>query len=180
MIKHRFRLTLLLLATIFSLFGNRSTIYAVDSTGLPNFHIVAPGIYRGGAPSNAGLVSLKKMGIHTIIDLRGRSQSSREKPKALAMGFTWINLQMGSEPPTQKQVNTLLETLKRAPGEPIFIHCQHGADRTGCMIGIYRVAVQHWDYNSTYKEMRKYGFKPYYKKLANAVRERVTTPSPAR
>jgi hypothetical protein len=37
---------------------------------LPNLHPVAPGIWRGAAPTEAGLRHLKAMGIKTVIDLR--------------------------------------------------------------------------------------------------------------
>jgi tyrosine-protein phosphatase SIW14 len=146
---------------------------APPAAALPNFHQVTPTIFRGGAPTLQGLKQLKEKGIHTIIDLRISPDLVKvEKARAKEMGFTWINLPMGSEPPTKKQVETLLATLAKSEEEPVFVHCQHGADRTGCMIGIYRVAVQDWKYADTYTEMRKYGFKKYYTKLANAVKER--------
>ena len=140
---------------------------------LPNFHQVGPGIYRGGAPTQAGLARLKAMGIHTIIDLRCEHKlAMQEKPRAEALGFTWVNLPMGAEPPTQQQVDTLLAALAKAPAETVFVHCQHGADRTGCMIGIYRVQVQGWSFADAWKEMRRYGFNPIWKKLTAAVRTR--------
>jgi len=141
---------------------------------LPNFHQVGPGIYRGAAPTTAGLTKLKAMGIRTVVDLRIAPKTvKKEKAIAQGMGFNFINLPMGSEPPTQKQVNTLLATLKKAPGEPVFVHCQHGADRTGCMIGIYRETQQGWQWAPTFKEMRKYGFNPRWTKLSAATKERV-------
>lgn len=164
-------LTLFFICCLLAVAGS---VRAAESVDLPNFHDVAPGIYRGAAPTAKGLAQLKKMGVRTIIDLRcEKKKAAAEKPVAEGLGFTWINLPMGSEPPTQKQVDTLLATLAKAPKEPVFVHCQHGADRTGCMIGIYRVAVQGWAYEKTYKEMRSYGFKPYYTKLADAVKSRV-------
>jgi protein tyrosine/serine phosphatase len=147
---------------------------------LPNFHTVSPGIYRGGAPTEEGLRKLRAKGVRTIIDLRiSPKQVKKEKALAESLGFRWLNLPMGSEPPTSKQVSTLLSTLKKASGEPVFVHCQHGADRTGCMIGIWRVTQENWSYPQTYKEMRKYGFKPYYTKLADAVKQRAK-PAPAK
>ncbi len=141
--------------------------------GVPNYHTVAPGITRGAAPTTAGLRALKKLGVHTIIDLRiSPKQVKAEKKQAGALGFTWVNIPMGAEPPTQKQVDAFLAILARAPGESVFVHCQYGADRTGTMIGIYRVQVQGWSYTQAYAEMRKYGFKPYYTKLADAVKKR--------
>lgn len=140
---------------------------------LPNFHTVDPGIYRGGAPTAQGLQKLKSLGIHTIIDLRiSPHLVKREKADAQRLGFTWINLPMGADPPTARQVSTLLATLKRAPSEPVYVHCQHGADRTGCMIGIWRETHDGWAFTQAWAEMRKYGFNPHWAKLTAAVRKR--------
>ena len=42
----------------------------VDPKDLPNFAVVAPGIYRGAAPTVKGLGELKKLGVAHVIDLR--------------------------------------------------------------------------------------------------------------
>jgi protein tyrosine/serine phosphatase len=138
---------------------------------LPNFHPVDPGIYRGGAPTPAGLSQLKAMGVKTIIDLRiSPKRVKREGVEARAMGFQWMNLPMGADPPTPKQVAILLATLKQAsPASPVFVHCEHGADRSGCMLAIYRIEDDHWTFARAWKEMRRYGFNPHWKKLAWAV-----------
>jgi len=152
-----------------------------DSPDLPNLHTVAPGIYRGAAPTVAGLQRLRAMGVHTVIDLRIAPKTVRkEKAEVERLGMKWINLPMSGDPPTPKQVDTLLTTLKAAPRDPVFVHCQHGADRTGCMLGIYRVTQQGWSYDQAYKEMRKYGFKPHYTELADAVHKRVPESHQAR
>src|SRR5437868_6082192 len=85
-----------------------------EDRDLPNFHTVETNIYRGAAPTAEGLKQLRKKGIHTIIDLRiSPKQVQAEKKEAERLGFTWINLPMGSDPPTTKQVATLIATLKR-------------------------------------------------------------------
>lgn len=155
------------------LFAGVRTPVSAAPEDLPNFHQVAPGIYRGAAPTPAGLEKLRAMGIHTVIDLRiSPRQVKIEKAQAEQLGFKWINLPMGAEPPTKKQVATFLATLKQAPQEPVFVHCQHGADRTGCMFGIWRVTQQGWTFEQAWPEMRRYGFNPHWKKLTAAVRER--------
>jgi protein tyrosine/serine phosphatase len=144
--------------------------FATDPPGLPNFHTTVPGIYRGGAPTVQGLKRLKAMGVHTIIDLRIAPKTVRkEEILARSMGFQWINLPMGSDAPTPREVSTLLATLKRAPQQSVYVHCQHGADRTGCMIGIWRVTQQGWSYPRAFAEMRRYGFNPRWTHLSNAV-----------
>ena len=146
---------------------------AADNSNLPNFHTVAPGITRGAAPTEAGLKQFKAMGVKTIIDLRIAPRTvKKEGIEARALGFQWINLPMGSDPPTPREVATLLTTLKQAPQSPVFVHCQHGADRTGCMIGIYRVTQQGWSFSQAFAEMRRDGFNPRWVKLRQAVESR--------
>jgi len=139
--------------------------------GLPNFHRVEPGIYRGAAPTAQGLKSLKTMGVKTIIDLRIEKTRHQAKRDAEALGFRWIGLPMGKEAPTKQQVNTLLTTLGDPSKHPVYVHCQYGADRTGCMIGLYRVTVQDWPFEKAWAEMRRYGFKKFLAEQKAIVRK---------
>ena len=41
-----------------------------------------------------------------------------------------------------------------------FIHCTHGHDRTGLVVGCYRVLKQGWTKNDAYAEMLQHGFHP--------------------
>ena len=147
---------------------------------LPNFHEVHPYLFRGGEPTEAGLKKLKEMGVATIIDLRAPTEMHIDEPAAAKkLGFHYINLVMDSHAPTDKQVETVLTEIERAKNESekgvkdksIFVHCAHGSDRTGCMIGIWRVTQEGWDYPTTYKEMRQYYFTPKFTRLSGAVEE---------
>jgi protein tyrosine phosphatase (PTP) superfamily phosphohydrolase (DUF442 family) len=143
----------------------------VSAHDLPNFHAVTPMLLRGAAPTPAGLDSLQKMGVKTIIDLRIAPKTvAKERAQLDRMGVHFLNLPMSGEPPTEAQIQTLLKTIADPAQQPVFVHCQHGADRTGTMIGIYREHVMGWPYERTYKEMRRYGFNPHWKKLSATVR----------
>ena len=144
--------------------------------GIPNFHTVAPGITRGAAPTLQGLQALKAMGVQTVVDLRISPRLvRREAAEAHALGFRFLNLPMGSDPPTPRQVSVFLAALDAAsPQHPVFVHCQHGADRTGCMVGIYR-EQQGWAFPRAWAEMRRYGFNPRWTLLTQAVRARAKT-----
>ncbi|MHB0998088.1 MAG: fused DSP-PTPase phosphatase/NAD kinase-like protein [Armatimonadota bacterium] len=169
----KIELIFLLAFSIFITGGMVSSATNDYKPGLPNFHKVDTGIYRGGAPTDTGLKNLKEMNIQTIIDLRISPDLVKvEKKIAEKMGFKWLNIPMGKEAPTQKQVDTFLSVLEKSAKEPVFVHCQHGADRTGCMIGIYRVKVQQWSFQQAWTEMRKYGFKLFLNELKDAVRKR--------
>ncbi len=140
---------------------------------LPNFAAVAPGIFRGAAPTEAGLRRLKAMGVRTIIDLRIEQRGQKaEAETARRLGMERLRLRMGREAPTAKQVSLFLNTLADPAKRPVFIHCQHGADRTGAMIGIYRITRQGWNFPRAWAEMRRYGFKPWLGELKQAVSSR--------
>ena len=81
---------------------------------------------------------------------------------------------MSDKAPTKAQVDTLLKTIDdgKEKEKPVFVHCAHGSDRTGCMVGIWRVTRDGWSFDDTYKEMRKYWFGPKYLKLKDAVKSR--------
>lgn len=46
----------------------------------------------------------------------------------------------------------------RAPGQFWLVHCTHGQDRTGFIIGEYRVRVDHWSPAEAYAEMLAHHF----------------------
>jgi tyrosine-protein phosphatase SIW14 len=140
---------------------------------VPNFATVAPNIYRGAAPTTEGLKEIKALGIKTIIDLRIEKKGQKEEAAAAtALGLQRIRIPMGAEAPNDKQVQLFLATLAASKKSPVFVHCQHGADRTGAMIGIYRATQQHWAFEPIYTEMRNYGFKPFLTALKNSVKQR--------
>jgi hypothetical protein len=44
----------------------------------------------------------------------------------------------------------------------IYVHCLHGEDRTGLVIGLERVFVEGWSPESAWKEMLAFGFHTFY------------------
>lgn len=145
----------------------------VNPKDLPNFAVVAPGIYRGAAPTAKGLEHLKQLGVVQVIDLRiERKGQDEEAAMAKRLGLQRTRIRMGREAPTVKQVNEFMEMVRQAKTKPVFVHCQHGADRTGAMIGIYRAVDCGWKFDDIWKEMRRYGFKTYLNELKDSVRKR--------
>jgi len=143
---------------------------------LPNFHQVAPYLYRGGEPTETGLEQVKKMGVATIIDLRGAGPDTKiEKEQAEKLGMHYANLPMDSRAPSNEQVDQFLHAVEKAKAanadKAVFVHCQHGSDRTGCMVGVWRVTHDGWSYDKAYEEMRKYYFGPKFVNLSTTVRQ---------
>ncbi|MBY0549146.1 MAG: tyrosine-protein phosphatase [Candidatus Obscuribacterales bacterium] len=156
--------------------ADTTTAPAKKIVDLPNFHQVHPFLYRGGEPTPEGVNQLNNMGVKTIFDLRNPGEKKwDEESAARKLGIKYIAMPMNSAAPTSKQVKTMMraiESAKKAPADgSVFVHCAHGSDRTGCMMGIWRVTEEKWNYDAAYKEMRKYWFTPKFTNLSGAVRK---------
>jgi protein tyrosine/serine phosphatase len=126
--------------------------------GVWNFAKVNDRLYRGAEPSAAGIVHLKELGAKSIIDLRLASEvRNQEQKAALGNGLVYTNVPLrGLGAPTAEQVKLVLGLIDTLPS-PVFIHCQHGCDRTGTIIACYRIAHDQWTSRSALDEAKLYG-----------------------
>src|ERR1700747_3910539 len=72
--------------------------------GLPNGGRVNDVLYRGAQPHTTGLQELKKLGITTIVDLRGENPGLRdfEREQAESLGIRFVNIPVsGWSPPSE-------------------------------------------------------------------------------
>jgi protein tyrosine/serine phosphatase len=60
--------------------------------------------------------------------------------------------------PEDEDVIRWLQVVTDKSKQPIFVHCQHGADRTGTMVAIYRIIVEGWSKEEAIKELTEGGF----------------------
>lgn len=123
--------------------------------GVPNLHKVADTLYRSAQPSAEGMRSLKAMGIETIVNLRS-FHSDREEIGHT--GLAYEHIYMKAWHPEEEEVVRFLQVVTNSKRAPVLVHCQHGADRTGTMCVLYRVAVQGWSKEEAVKEMMQGGF----------------------
>jgi protein tyrosine phosphatase (PTP) superfamily phosphohydrolase (DUF442 family) len=142
----------------------RSWAARVERPGLPNLHQVGPGLYRSAQPTAEGMKELEKMGIKTVVNLRALHSDKDEIGKAKLVSE---RIPMNTWKPTEDQVVRFLRVVTDKNRGPILVHCQHGADRTGMMCAIYRVAVCGWTKQEAIQEMTKgdFGFHPMWTNL---------------
>jgi len=163
-----------------SQFGNNQrqaeTIHAqkkwaerIELPGLPNFHKVSDDLYRGSQPTAEGMKQLEKLGVKTVINLRSM-HSDRDVTKDTALAYEHINMTTLSV--EDDDVVRFLRIVTDGSRTPVFVHCQHGADRTGTLCAIYRIAVQGWSKDDAVEEMTKggFGFHSIWQNLPNYVR----------
>src|SRR5246127_3227876 len=128
--------------------------------GVPNAGKVSDGLIRGAQPSAQGLAELKKLGVTTIVDLRGNTGPvTWERAQAESLGMRFIDIPVsGWSPPSNSQVAEFLKLFQQDPTQKIFVHCYYGSDRTGVMVAAYRMAQQHWTPDQAAAEMDSFGF----------------------
>lgn len=131
----------------------------IEAPGVGNFHQVGDHIFRGAQPTASGFKNLAKLGVRTVIDLRGGKDLGRDERKYVeAEGMHYVNIPMaGLTAPSDQQVATAFAILNDPSAWPVFVHCRRGADRTGTVIACYRIAHDHWDNQKALLEARMNG-----------------------
>ncbi len=134
---------------------------AADLTapGVRNFHQVDEHIYRGAQPAPGGFKSLAKLGVKTVIDLRGgKEHTAAEEELVKAAGMRYIHIPLGGySAPTNEEVAKILAIFNDSAGWPVFVHCRRGADRTGTVVACYRISHDHWSNEKALTEAKLHG-----------------------
>jgi len=137
-----------------------------------NFYKVDNHVYRGGQPKSEGFQYLAKIGVKTVLDLRepGR-RSAEEEREVTALGMKYVNVPMtGLTPPTESEITKILGMLEDDSTGAVFVHCMRGADRTGAVLGAYRVDHDHWDNTRALQEAKADGMGFFQLPRANFIR----------
>jgi len=122
---------------------------------LKNFYKVSDDLYRGAQPTREGFLALERLGVKTDVNLRlGGSDAE------LVVGTSISQFEIPADPweLENEDVVAFLEIVADRGRAPVFVHCSHGADRTGAMTAIYRIAVQGWSKDEAIAEMTQGGF----------------------
>ena len=168
---HLLKLCLVLLLAAASPAGARDR-GVPPSEGIGNFGKVNDGLYRGAQPDAAGIKNLARLGIKTIINLSMTNELWKaEASEASATGITYTNVPLkGLGRPSDAQVAKLLTLIETLPA-PVFIHCQHGCDRTGTIVACYRIKHHNWSSKSALEEATKYGLSTYERGMREYILE---------
>jgi protein tyrosine phosphatase (PTP) superfamily phosphohydrolase (DUF442 family) len=127
----------------------------VKLEGVPNLYRVSGELYRSDQPSPQGMRNLKNLGLKTIINLRSFHSDRDEIGDT---GLAYEHITMKAWHPEEKEAVRFLKIVTDPQRAPVLVHCQHGADRTGAMIAVYRIAVQGWSKAEAIREMTEGGF----------------------
>ena len=99
------------------------------------------------------------MGVKTVVSLRTFS-SDRDALKGT--GLRYVRIPCQAWRPDEADVLRFLKVVADPANQPVFVHCQQGADRTGCAVAVYRVVEQGWKMEDAVAEMERFGFHPVW------------------
>ncbi len=127
-----------------------------------NFDDVVPGaIYRSSLPTVRELDYLvKKYSIRSVVMLSG---DVTPKYNRIFKYIRENNLKFFHDPigtskaPSYTNALEFLEFVEATNNQPLLVHCAAGADRTGWMIMIYRIATCDWEWEDALAEFENYG-----------------------
>lgn len=121
---------------------------AAVNPGLPNLHRVNSSLYRSSQASHKGFMLLAiqpslanaDRPIKTVVSLRTFTDDDSLVPASFGVRLSHIRFKT-SHP--EDEVKFLCIAITPAL-QPVLVHCQHGSDRTGTMVTIYRIAFEDW------------------------------------
>lgn len=149
---------------------------------IPNFAQVSSGVYRGGNPmkefgDHRAFDALRDLGVKNVINLQGADGDDSaigwvfgqfqpgEAPEFIAEGkryygahgIGFANLPFKSYDSVSKREAVLVQQAVRLLGDasdssPVFIHCEHGRDRTGLVVALHRMQNSGWTVKAAYEE----------------------------
>lgn len=131
---------------------------------------MSAGLYRGAQPTAEGIRQLSMLGVRTIVNLR-TMHSDADKIGGLSISYKHISFKAWR--PEHEDVVRFLKIATNPAKQPVFVHCQHGADRTGMMTAVYRIVVQGWSKDDAIREMTQggFGFHPIWRDLVDYIRK---------
>lgn len=106
-----------------------------------NFYRINNDLYRSAQPDRQVMFAYADFGIRTVLNLRG-FHSDEELVEGTSLALVEIPIHTWKAGHNDNVI-TMLQAIRDAK-KPVLVHCQHGADRTGLAIAMYRIVEQGW------------------------------------
>ena len=128
-----------------------------------NFALVERGLYRGAFPKPKNFPFLRTLGLRTILSLK--LEKTNEYPAANTAfnhehGIQLLMFGMpGNKEPfvdiPEDGIAAALAAVLDPRCHPMYVHCNKGKHRTGCLVGCLR-KVQRWSLVAIFEEYRRF------------------------
>jgi protein tyrosine/serine phosphatase len=150
-------------------------------TTILNFSKINDVLYRGGRPKPADLSYLRSLNVRTVINLQGgdlhnpryRAFMTWWEPGELdeaivaemnlseRLGLLFFSKPLDAIDPVSEEqdgrIDEILAIMSNPAAQPVYIHCEHGVDRTGLIIALYKVKHMGMSPQDAYNDWRASG-----------------------
>jgi protein tyrosine/serine phosphatase len=132
----------------------------VRLSGVDNLHRVTENLYRGAQPTRKGFQNLEmKLKITTVLDLQVQHADA---PLGEGTKLKFVKSPMVAWHVDDNHGDKLVRALRLIKSGiksgKVFVHCTHGADRTGTVMALWRMMEQNWSADDAIDELRDGGF----------------------
>ncbi len=150
--------------------GYQLQVVSLELGGCSNLYKVNDRLYRGAQPEADGFKELKKLGVKTILNLRASHSDGKLLEGA---GLDYVHIEMQPWDAEYDEVKAALQIITDVSKQPVFVHCKHGADRTGAVIAAYRLVADGWTKEKAIQEMTEgpFGFHKIWRGLPKFIRK---------
>lgn len=124
-------------------------------TGVENFGVVSPALWRGAQPTAEGFRELARRGARSVVSFR---EDHDDAPLLAGTGLRYLRIPSKAFRPEQGNLARFLAFMGDPANQPVFIHCAQGRDRTGYNAAVYRMAVEGWTADEAIDEMKAHRF----------------------
>ena len=149
----------------------------ISVSGISNLHEITPNLFRSAQPEVDGFIALdnKKMvsaqqkePIKTVLSFRHFHSDADIYP---ASNVNYVRVPMNTWAIQDSEVVEALRIVTNPSLQPVLLHCQHGADRTGLISALYRILYQGWSKEEAIREMQlgNFGFHPMWQNLIDYI-----------
>ena len=146
----------------------KKTVYEHN---IPNLVQVKPGLWRSGQPKSLDdWKYLKELGVTRVVKLNFESEGSDEGARSVGLDVRVLSIQPeGDKDIISNITNTFVrpdtDKVEQADAillqqDGVLVHCTHGQDRTGYLVGRHQVISGTMSKDAAYEEMLEHGFHP--------------------
>ena len=96
--------------------------------------------YVGAMPDENDIAEFKSLGITTIVSLH--ELPPEVKKKAEKAGLKLYSFPLRTR---LKHIDEIMKVMREAPSNSVYLHCLHGADRTGAVTAYWLSTERHYD-----------------------------------
>ena len=131
----------------------------LNNFGLVDRREQGTALWRAAQPDSTGFKLLLSFGINGVFKLNSNSEFPDAREAQYITPAVLSLTPMDPFTPKEDEVRGIVKEIDEylSNGISVLVHCTHGRDRTGLIIGAYRALINHWSFDQIQKEREMYG-----------------------